>query len=88
MSRSPRKVVRSISALAAWLALWPLAARGADDQKPTTPMRSTRSAAAPTARKSLHEKLQDINSRQQEILGKLDELLAELQHVKTRVTIR
>ena len=84
----PWTVWAFVGALAVIFALSPLAARGADDDHPI-PTRSTRVRAAGSgSRTTLQQKLQDIKSRQQETLSKLDELLTELQHIKTRVTIR
>ena len=67
----------------------------AEDDAPTSssrkaanPSASSRAPAAPVSLKSLEDKMDEILNRQSQILKRLDEVMAELQIVKVRATIR
>ena len=78
------------------------AALHAEDEAPSTNTRSTqtasgapspgasssRSSGGPVTMKTLEARLNDILSKQQTILDRLEEVKAELQIVKVRATVR
>ena len=98
MSRMMRGRVRGWAIVAGLL----LAAAGvaralAEEAAPTTSSRTSHAAAAPASRstsagavtpKMLEAKLDEILDNQQKILKRLDEVMAELQIVKIRATVR
>lgn len=57
-------------------------------RKPATSSASSRAPVAPVSLKSLENKMDEILNRQSQILKRLDEVMAELQIVKVRATIR
>ena len=57
-------------------------------RKAAAPSASSRAPAVPVSLKSLEDKMDEILNRQSQILKRLDEVMAELQIVKVRATIR